>query len=926
MRKIFLIFLLILFFVFINGFFIDENLDKALENNNSVNVIVTFKDKSQFLKNSFNANSIISNLNDNEFEGSYYSSSKIAIGIMTKEGLEKLKINNNIDKILLDYPIKATLNDSLKIVNSSLVNNLRIRGTTNVTGRNISVCVLDTGVNYNLTNLGGSLGKKVLGGYNFVGENNDSMDDNGHGTHVAAIIAANGSIKGVAPDANIVSIKVLNANGGGSTSNLIRGIQWCVDNSTLYNIKVITMSLACNFELFNKTCDGETICDASELKSVVNSAIAKNISVIAATGNDFNNAKIATPACLSNVTSVSSINKDYTLANYGNRNNLTLLVAPGTSIVSLNRSGEILSLSGTSMAAPHVAGIYALLIQYLKDEKNIEKTNQQIKEVLNSTGKIVLDSATGYSYSIVDAYKALLKLDDVAPELKLDSPQNQTYIVGNVSLNFTSVDTNLNSTWYSLDSGINTTLNGNVSIKLTNGNHVFYLYSNDSSGNLNTTSVSFSVNTTIITLNQPDNNLTDYDGNITFNCSAISNFELKNISLWHNLSGNFKLNQTNVLSGFSNYSLFNLSTNKNLTFIWSCLVYNINETYSFGENRTLKIKINNKPNITTYLPSNLSAIINEGSNLSFNHSSIDNDNDSLTYYWLLNNNFKSNLQNYTFSPNYTDSGNYNLSLIVSDIAVNTSINWSVTVNNLILCGNNIKESGESCDGTDLSGNSCTSLGYTGGSLSCSNSCTFVTSSCTNTTSGGSSGGNSNDGGSGSGGGGTKTGDEFNEVLKPTQSAENKITENKNIDNTPKKIIIKDLVVEETERPLKIIKGETLNFIYDNNTHSLTLDNIQTESIDITISSDPIKITLKLNEEKIVIIGEGKELKIKLESILDDEVTLKLTKIKSLNNSPKGITGFSIYNEKLKDYGFGALGLLLVIFFIFWFFKTRTRKN
>src|SRR3989338_9006842 len=199
MRYLFLLFILLNRFL-VNAVNVDENVLNELENNPEVEVIISFPVKSRFYQK--------------EFEGEYFKNSNIASGKLNKNGLERLKKNKNVDGIYLDYKVKINLNESVKLVNSSLVNTLRVRGSFNLTGKNIGVCVLDTGVNYSLSYLGGGLGKKILTGYDYVNSDTDPMDDNGHGTHVAGIIASNGSLIGIAPEANIIALKVLDSGGG----------------------------------------------------------------------------------------------------------------------------------------------------------------------------------------------------------------------------------------------------------------------------------------------------------------------------------------------------------------------------------------------------------------------------------------------------------------------------------------------------------------------------------------------------------------------------------------------------------------------------------------------------------------------------------------------------------------------------------------
>ncbi|KKL06009.1 hypothetical protein LCGC14_2600340, partial [marine sediment metagenome] len=99
---------------------------------------------------------------------------------------------------------------------------------------------------------------QVIGGYDFVNEDDDPMDDNGHGTHVAGIVASqNPTYKGVAPGANIVAAKVLNSAGSGWFTDIAAAIDWCMDNKDTYNIVAMSLSLGDGGEYTDPTteCD-----------------------------------------------------------------------------------------------------------------------------------------------------------------------------------------------------------------------------------------------------------------------------------------------------------------------------------------------------------------------------------------------------------------------------------------------------------------------------------------------------------------------------------------------------------------------------------------------------------------------------------------------------------------------------------------------
>ena len=301
----------------------------------------------------------------------------------------------------------AFLQDSVNIINASKVYNLQINNT-NITGLNVVVCVLDTGINYNHLDLL----NKVIDGYDFVNVDNDSLDDNGHGTHVAGIIAANGKLRGIAPDANLISMKVLDSSGGGYESDIIKGLEWCYNNKDVYNISVISMSLGSNF-LYNNYCDDDFLA----LTQAIDKITKDGIFVLAATGNNGNKTAIAAPACISNVTSVGSTTKSDIFSSFSNRNSITDLLAPGSSINSTYNNGYAV-FSGTSMSVPHVAGAIALLKQY-----NSSLKRNDIENLLKETGYIIKEN--NINYSRVDVYSSILKLESKDIFVNIISPENK---------------------------------------------------------------------------------------------------------------------------------------------------------------------------------------------------------------------------------------------------------------------------------------------------------------------------------------------------------------------------------------------------------------------------------------------------------------------------------------------------------------------
>jgi len=256
----------------------------------------------------------------------------------------------------------------------------------NGTGLGITVCVVDTGIDKDHPDLQAN----IVGGRNFVakGTTVDSTkwdDDNGHGTHVAGTIAALDNtigVVGVAPSASLLAAKVLNRQGSGYLSDVIAGVDYCVQNGA----KVVSMSLG-------SSSDVQVVHDA------VDAAYASGALVVAAAGNDYGGA-VSYPAAYDSVIAVSATDSNDIIASFSNVGPQVELAAPGVSILSTYKGGGYATLSGTSMATPHISGVAALAIQ-----SNPLLSNTEIRALLQSTaddfGAVGKDNLFGYG--LVDA-------------------------------------------------------------------------------------------------------------------------------------------------------------------------------------------------------------------------------------------------------------------------------------------------------------------------------------------------------------------------------------------------------------------------------------------------------------------------------------------------------------------------------------------
>ncbi len=218
-------------------------------------------------------------------------------------------------------------------------------------GKGVKVAVLDTGCDPEHPDLK----NRIAGGRNFTsddGGNSDIFADyNGHGTHVAGTIAAEGNgsgVVGVAPEAELLIVKVLDQNGSGTYEGIIEGIHYAIEQK----VDIISMSLG-----------GPQ--DLPELHEAVIKAVKENILVVCAAGNegdgDDRTNEFGFPGCYNEVISVGAVDLDRRSSDFSNSHNELDLVAPGEKIESTYPGGKYASLSGTSMATPHVSGALALL-------------------------------------------------------------------------------------------------------------------------------------------------------------------------------------------------------------------------------------------------------------------------------------------------------------------------------------------------------------------------------------------------------------------------------------------------------------------------------------------------------------------------------------------------------------------------------------
>lgn len=326
--------------------------------------------------------------------------------------------------------VNVVLTDSVPLINADDVWQLKDDQGKNITGQGIKIAIIDTGVDYTHQDLGGCFGQgcKVVGGYDIVNQDSDPIDDMGHGTHVAAIAAGKGALKGVAPDAYIFAYKVLNQGGWGYWDWVIEGIDRALDPNQ-------DGDLSDAADVINLSLGGPGDPDDPVSQAVDNAVRLGTVVVVAAGNAGPAEQSILSPGTAREAITVGASYKSGGVAGFSSVgpvvwNGLSLLkpdlMAPGVSIcaaqwddwLSSSRclGDKHIAISGTSMSAPHVAGVVALLKQ-----KNPDWTPSEIKLVLRDTARDQGTEFIAQGYGLVDALAAIGAKKP--PLVSLDPPQ-----------------------------------------------------------------------------------------------------------------------------------------------------------------------------------------------------------------------------------------------------------------------------------------------------------------------------------------------------------------------------------------------------------------------------------------------------------------------------------------------------------------------
>ncbi|MEW6308623.1 MAG: S8 family peptidase [Bacillota bacterium] len=280
------------------------------------------------------------------------------------------------------YAMAQTLPWGVDRIDADLVHATANKGT------GVKVAILDTGIALAHEDL------RVWGGANFISTATSYDDDNGHGTHCAGIVAALDNtvgVIGVAPEAELYAVKVLDSAGSGSWSTVAAGIEWAITNK----MQIISMSLGGS--------QGSTTLEAACKK-----AWDAGILLVAAAGNSGNaggrNDTVNYPAKYPTVIAVAATDSSDKRPSWSSTGPAVELAAPGVSIPSTYIGNTYKALSGTSMACPHVAGVAALVWR-----AHPTLTNQQVRDKMNATAIDlgVVGRDTWYGFGLVYAPSAV---------------------------------------------------------------------------------------------------------------------------------------------------------------------------------------------------------------------------------------------------------------------------------------------------------------------------------------------------------------------------------------------------------------------------------------------------------------------------------------------------------------------------------------
>lgn len=354
-------------------------------------------------------------------------------GRVNAAGLAKLAVASDVVAVGPDALGEGHLNQSVPFINADQAHDL------GYTGQGITVAVLDSGIDTDHPDLSDNI---APGAWHFLDQGADqglgAEDDNGHGTNVSGIITSKGQVAplGVAPDADILAVKVLKSDGSGWLSDWAAGVDYVVSVHGNYdNLCVINMSLG-SWTLYSECpCDDVNVYNQA-LQAAILAAKNVGIATFASSGNQGSCSTMSSPACLSAAVAVAAVydqnlgrepNGGTYQSNFGssfadcydatsgpdkitcfsNRSACNELAGPGRLITAPGRGGGTSTYTGTSQASPHCAGVAALMSEKASENCALF-TPDEIVQRMKDTGNATDDPCGTYPNPIrVDAFAAI---------------------------------------------------------------------------------------------------------------------------------------------------------------------------------------------------------------------------------------------------------------------------------------------------------------------------------------------------------------------------------------------------------------------------------------------------------------------------------------------------------------------------------------
>lgn len=370
--------------------------------------------------------------------------------VTAEAGLEILASHPDVLRIDLDRGGMGSLGTSVPLINADALHR------QGITGKGVVVAVLDSGLDTDHVDLSDDLIDQACfldndGVINDIGlcpNGSDRQfgpgaaeDGAGHGTFTTGVITSNGTLGpvGVAPDAKIVSIKVLDDSTFSGVFRFFSEIVAALDYiaSERPDVKVINMSFG-TFDTFVGDCDHSTSFNMAG-SAVINALKAKGVIAFASTGNNGSGTVMTSPACLNNVVSVGSTDNNDEVAGFTNSNATTDVMASGVGIESTGIENTTTTLSGTSFATAHAAGCAALLV-----DSGAFNTPDEIEMRIKDSPVQVTDAKNGLSFPRLDC-------GSVEPDHYLLYSLNDIYDDGGIKGRVVHLANRFGSSYFQID-------------------------------------------------------------------------------------------------------------------------------------------------------------------------------------------------------------------------------------------------------------------------------------------------------------------------------------------------------------------------------------------------------------------------------------------------------------------------------------------